>query len=149
MNGIPYLSGLAARSRVRMRRVVICAALAGAGALSGVVGVAFATCALFEALRLQYGAVIAAVWLSAIYLVVALVLFLCRRRAAAPRAPPAALRPDEASAAGAAGLRSAAATGAASDAAALAVGVQIARQLTPLQLALLAAISGFIAGRRL
>jgi len=47
------------------------------------------------------------------------------------------------------GLKSTTATNGDSDAAALAVGVQIAKQLTPLQLALLAAISGFIAGRRL
>ena len=149
MIGVPYLSALAARSRGRMRRLVICAALAMAGALSGVVGVAFATSALFEAWRLQYGVVTASIGLSVIYLVVALILFLCIRLVGAPRSAAAPLRQDEASADAAAALKSTAAASAASDAAALAVGVQIAKQLTPLQLALLAAISGFIAGRRL
>ena len=146
---MPYWwSGLAARSRGRMRRLVICAALAVAGALSGVVGLAFATCALFEAWRLQYGVVTASIGLSVIYLVVALILFLCIRMVSAPRSATAPLRPDEASAGAAAALKSTSAASDASDAAALAVGVQIAKQLTPLQLVLLAAISGFIAGRR-
>jgi hypothetical protein len=149
MSGIPFLSALAARSRGSMRRLAICAALAMAGALCGVVGIAFATCALFEAWRLQYGVVTASIGLSAIYLVAALILFLCIRMVGAPRSATVSLRPDEPSAGAAATLKSTAAASAASDAAALAVGVQIAKQLTPLQLALLAAISGFIAGRRL
>ncbi len=93
--------------------------------------------------------VTASIGLSVIYLVVALILFLCIRLVGAPRSAAAPLRQDEASADAAAALKSTAAASAASDAAALAVGVQIAKQLTPLQLALLAAISGFIAGRRL
>jgi ABC-type siderophore export system fused ATPase/permease subunit len=146
---MPYWSALAARSRGRMRRLIICAALAAAGALSGVVGLAFASCALFEAWRLQYGVVTASIGLSVIYLVVALILFLCIRMVGAPRSATASLRSDEASAGVAAALKSTASASDPSDAAALAVGVQIAKQLTPLQLALLAAISGFIAGRRL
>jgi hypothetical protein len=147
MIGMPYWSALAARSRGRLRRAVISAALAMAGTLAALVGVAFATAALFEAWRLQYGVVAASVGLSLIYLVVALILFLCIRLVGAPRSGPATLRPDEASAAA---LKSVAGANSAPDAAAaLAVGAEIARQLTPLQLALLAAISGFIAGRRL
>jgi hypothetical protein len=132
-----------------MRRLAICAALAMAGALCGVVGLAFATCALFEAWRLQYGVVTASIGLSVIYLVVAIILFVCIRMVGAPQSATTSLRPDDASTGDAAAALKSTAAGAASDAAALAVGVQIAKQLTPLQLALLAAISGFIAGRRL
>ena len=143
MNVTPYLSALAARSRNHVRRMVICAALATAGALSGVVAIAFATCALFEAWRAQYGVVSASIGLSTIYLVAAAVLFLCVRLVGGRRSTTAPFRSREEAAA------VAAAASPAPDAAALAAGVEIAKRLTPLQLALLAAISGFIAGRRL
>jgi hypothetical protein len=149
MKGMQFLSALAARSRQSMRRLILCAALAFAGALSGAVGLGFATYALFEAWRLQYGVVIASIGLSAIYLVLALVFFLCLRLVGAPRSAKAVSGPGEGSTSDAAALKSSAQASGASDAAALAVGVEIARQLTPLQLALLAAFSGFIAGRRL
>jgi hypothetical protein len=144
-----FLSALAARSRQSMRRVVICVALAFAGALSGAVGLGFATYALFEAWRLQYGVVGASIGLSAIYLVLALVFFLCLRLVGAPRSAKIVSGLGEGSTGDASTLKSTVQASGASDAAALAVGVEIARQLTPLQLAMLAAFSGFIAGRRL
>jgi hypothetical protein len=132
-----------------MRRLVICAALAFAGALSGAVGLGFATYALFEAWRTQYGVVTASIGLSAIYLVLALVFFLCIRLVGRPRSAKAVSGPSEGLAGEAAALKSSAQAGGGSEAAALAVGVEIARQLTPVQLTMLAALSGFIAGRRL
>jgi hypothetical protein len=144
-----FLSALAARSRQSMRRLVVCAALAFAGALSAAVGLGFATYALFAAWRLQYGVVIASIGLSAIYLVLALVFFLCIRLVGAPRSAKAVSGPGEGSAGEAAALKSSPPAGGGSEAAALAVGVEIAKQLTPVQLTMLAALSGFIAGRRL
>ena len=144
-----FLSALAARSRQSMRRLVIRAALALAGALSGAVGLGFATYALFEAWRLQYGVVGASIGLSALYLVLAAVFFLCLRLVGGARSATAVSGPGEGSARDAAALKSSAQTSGASEAAALAVGLEIAKQLTPLQLAMLAALSGFIAGRRL
>ena len=75
------LSVLAAGSQQLARRVFVRAALAFACALSGAIGLGFATYALFEALRLQYGVVNASIGLGAIYLVAAGILYLCYRRA--------------------------------------------------------------------
>jgi len=144
-----FLTALAARSRQSVRRLVICAALAFAGALSGAVGLGFATYALFEAWRLQYGVVSASIGLSVIYLVLAAIFFLCIRLVGAGRSAKPASGSGEGSTGDAAALKSSAEGRAGSEAAALAVGIEIARQLTPLQLAMLAAFSGFIAGRRL
>jgi len=94
MIGMPYFSAMAARSRGRLRRFALCAALATAGTLAALVGLAFATCALFEAWRLQYGVVTAAIGLSAIYVVAALILFLCIRLVGAPHAARTPLRSD-------------------------------------------------------
>jgi hypothetical protein len=145
--GINFLSALAAGSQRRLRRVALTAALAFAGALSAAVGLGFATYALFYAWKLQYGAVNAAFGLSAIYLVLAVVLFLCLRRVGAT--PTSATNRPAAESMGASELLRERGEANDAQAAALSAGAEIARQLTPMQLALLAAISGFVAGRKL
>lgn len=144
-----FLSAWAARSRQGARRLVIRAALALAGALAAMVAIAFATGALFEAWRLQYGVVGASVGLSVVYLVLAAICLLSLRLVGAGRPATLIAEPSPGSPADAATLKSPPQTRGASEAAALAIGVEIARQLTPLQLAIVAAISGFVAGRRL
>ena len=148
--GAKFLAALAAGSQQRLRNLAIRVALALAAALSAAIGLGFATCALFEAWRLQYGIINAAIGLSAIYFILAGILYLCSGRIGlAPRAAPVS-----APAAGLAGDVEAlkalgAQAGANSQGAALALGVELAKQLTPLQLALLSLLSGFVAGRRL
>ena len=128
-----FLSGLTARSQQLARRIVVRVALGGACALSGAIGLGFATHALYHALRLQYGVIDASIGLCAIYLVLAGVLYLCYRRVGAPA--PARLSQGLASDA--------------PQAAALAMGLELAKEMTPLQLTMIAVISGFVAGRRL
>jgi hypothetical protein len=145
--GMNFLTAFAAGSQRKIRRVLVCAALGLASALAAAVGLGFATYALFYAWRLQYGVVNASLGLSAIYLVLAGVLYLSLRSAGASQSStvnhPAAGFFGESDAVKASGQ-----TGDA-QVAALAAGAEIAKQLTPLQLALLAAISGFVAGRKL
>jgi hypothetical protein len=144
-----FLSALAASSQRRARRFFLCAALAFTSVLSGAIGLGFATYALFEAWRQQYGIIDAALGLSAIYIILAAILYLCCLRVGAkPRAA--------ASSALGSGpvdnfdaVKTAAQATGAPQAAALAMGVELAKQMTPLQLAMLAVISGFVAGRRI
>jgi hypothetical protein len=145
-----FLSVLAAGSKQRLRRVLLRAALALASVMSAMVGVGFATGALFQAWRLQYGVISASIGLSAIYLVLAGVLYLCFRRVGLT---PPSIQPNSVLSGGLSGeaetLRAGVQAVGASQAAALAVGVELAKQLTPVQLAMLSALSGFVAGRRL
>jgi hypothetical protein len=148
--GIKFLSTLAAGSQQRLRRLAIRAAFVFAAALSAAIGLGFATYALFAAWRLQYGIINASIGLSAIYFILAGVLYLCCGRIGLT--PPA--KPASALAGGlsgdAEGLKAAAMqAGLSSQGAALAAGVELAKQLTPLQLVMLSALSGFVAGRRL
>jgi hypothetical protein len=147
MKFLPGLPGLVAESQQKARRFLICAVFAFASAVASVVGLCFLTYALFDAWRLQYGAVSAATGLGAIYLVVAGILYLCYRRAALK--PLAALGPGARTASEADAIKAAAQSGDPPQVAALAMGVELAKQLTPLQLAMLAVISGFVAGRKL
>jgi hypothetical protein len=143
-----FLSVLAASAQGRARRFFLCATLVLASALSGAIGLGFATYALFETWRLQYGTVNAALGLSAIYIVLAVILYLCcLRLGARPRAAPTAsgIGPGDNSDS----MKAATQAAGAPQAAALAMGVELAKQMSPLQLAMLAALSGFIAGRRL
>jgi hypothetical protein len=143
-----FLSALAASAQGRARRFFLCAALALASALSGAIGLGFATYALFEAWRLQYGIVNAALGLSAIYIVLAVILYLCCLRVGAKpqRAAPApGISPGDNFDA----MKAATQATGAPQAAALAMGVELAKQMSPLQLAMIAALSGFVAGRRL
>jgi hypothetical protein len=143
-----FLSALAAQTQQCMRRFIVCASLALAAALTGAIGLGFATYALFRALQLQYGAVNAAIALAAIYLVVAGLFALLARGAGRPaHADPGP--PLRAAGAPAAPLSAAPPGNGAAQDAAIAMGVELAKQLTPLQLALLAVLSGFVAGRRL
>jgi hypothetical protein len=144
-----FLSVLAASAQGRARRFFLCAALAFASALSGAIALGFATYTLFEAWRLQYGSVNAALGLSAIYIILAAILYLCCLRVGAkPRAvvnsAPVTGSVDDIDA-----LKAAAQATGAPQAAALAMGVELAKQMTPLQLTMLAVLSGFVAGRRL
>jgi hypothetical protein len=147
MSGASSLSALVTAWRQRLQRLLVCLALALAAVASAVVGLGFATAATFEALRAPYGAIQASIWMSAGYFVLAAALCVAYRLARGRRRPkPVAVARTEAAAidplvaAGAAG---------GSQAAALALGAEFVKQLTPVQLALLAALSGFIAGRRL
>ncbi len=143
------LSVLAAGSQQLARRVFFRATLAFAGALSAAIGLGFATYALFEALRLQFGVVNASIGLGAIYLVAATILYLRYRRAgptpvANARSGPSQGRPGYAEA-----FKAAAQASESPQAVALALSVELVKQMTPLQLTMLAAISGFVAGRKL
>jgi hypothetical protein len=148
MNGMRFLSALTAGSQQLARRFFLGAALACACGLSGAVGLGFATHALYRALALQYGVVNASIAVAAIYLILAGILYLCYRRVAAPaaKAPSRLTRalPDDAEA-----LRAATQASDAPQAAAVAMGLELAKQMTPLQLTMVAVISGFVAGRRL
>ena len=143
------LSVLAAGSQQLARRVFVRAALAFACALSGTIGLGFETYALFEVLRLQYGVVNASIGLGAIYLVAAALLYLCYRRAGPT---PVANAPSGQSQGRVATLRLSKRRrrrARSPQAAALAMSIELVKQMTPLQLTMLAVISGFVAGRRL
>jgi hypothetical protein len=144
-----FLSVLAASSQRRARRFFLCAALALASVLSGAVGLGFATYALFEAWRQQYGIVNAALGLGAIYIILAVILYLCCLRVGAKPRPAANSDLGSASDQTLDAVKAAAQADGAPQAAALAMGVELAKQMSPLQLAMLAVLSGFIAGRRL
>ena len=144
-----FLSVLVAGLQQLARRFFMRVGLAFACALSGAIGLGFATYALFEALRLQYGVVDASGGLGAIYLVLAGILYLCDRRAEpAPLAnAPSGLRLGQASNAEA--LKTAAQASDTPQAAALAMSIELVKHMTALQLTMIAAISGFAAGRKL
>ena len=107
----------------------------------------FATGALFEQWRSQYGLVNASLGLGAIYLLLSGILYLCCRRV--DLAPFAKAHSSETLHGGAYILGAAAEASGVRQAAALAIGAEIAQQMTPLQLTMIAAISGFAAGRKL
>jgi hypothetical protein len=143
------LSVLAAGSRELARRVVVGAALAVACALSGAIGLGFATYSLFETLRTQYGVVNAPIGLGAIYLIVAGVLYLRYRLAGQTPVANASSGLSRGRAGNAEALNAAGQASQAPQAAALAMSAELVKQMTPLQLTMLAVISGFVAGRRL
>ena len=107
------------------------------------------TCALYEALRLHYGAVTALFGLGGIYLIVAGILYLCYRRAGSRPVANASSGLNRGRNPNAEAVNAAARASEAPQAVALALGAELVKQMTPLQLTILAAISGFVAGRRL
>ena len=139
------LSMLAAGSQLRLRRVAIRAVFALTSALTAAVGIGFATYALFETWRQQFGPINAALGLSAIYFVLTVLLYLCSRRGGSTSSLQAKPALHAASAASADSIRS----GGGPEAAAVAMGIELSKQLTPLQLTMIAALSGFVAGRKL
>jgi hypothetical protein len=143
------LSVLAPGSRQLARRVLVRVALAFSCALSGIVGLGFATCALFEALRPLYGVVNALLGLGAIYLIVAGILYLCYRDAAPRPVADTTAGLNRGRPRGAEAINAAARANEAPQALALAMSAELVKQMTPLQLTALAMISGFVAGRRL
>ena len=143
------LSVLAACSQQLARRVLVRTALAFACALSGTVGLGFVTYAVFEALRLHYGVVNAAIALGAIYLIVAGILYLCYRVAGPRPVGNASLGAGRGPVGNAEAFNASAQAGEAPQAVALAMSAELVKQMTPVQLTMLAVISGFVAGRRL
>ena len=143
------LSFLAAGSQKLARRLFVRATLAFACALSGTIGLGFVTYALFEALRLQYGVVNASIGLGAIYLIVAGILYLCYRRAGPTLAGNASSGLTRGRPGNAETLNAAAQASEAPRAVALAMSAELVKQMTPLQVTMLAVIAGFVAGRRL
>jgi hypothetical protein len=143
------LSVLAADSQQLARRFFIGAALAFVCALSGTVGLGFATYAIFEALRPPFGVVNASFGLGALYLVVAGVFYLCYRRAGTRPVANAFSGVSRGRSRNAEALIAAARAGETPQVVALAMSAELVKRMTPLQLTMLAAISGFIAGRRL
>ena len=145
-----FWSALAVAAQRRARRLFASAAFAVAAALSGSIGLGFLTYALFEAVRAAYGQIDAAIAIGAIYIVLAGILWIVSRRAGAlPPAPIASERSEAAAANDFDIAAMKAAEASIAPQAAVAIGVEIAKQLTPLQLTLLAAFSGFVAGRKL
>jgi hypothetical protein len=144
-----FLSVLAAGSQQRVRRFLVRAALAFASATAGAVGLGFATYALFHAWQLQYGVINASIGLSVVYLVLAGVLYLCCRSVGLARSAQSTSASSGGLAGGLEALKAGAQANNAPQAAALAAGLELAKQLTPLQLTMLAALSGFVAGRKL
>ena len=140
---------LATNSQQLARRVLVGAALAFACALSGAIGLGFATYALFEVLRLQCGVATASIGLGAIYLIVAGILYLCYRRAGPTLAGNASSGLTRGRTRNTEAVEAAARASEAPQAVALAMSAELVKQMTPLQLTILAAISGFVAGRRL
>jgi len=140
------LSALAADAQQGLQRLIVSTGLALAAVLAAAVGLGFATSSLFVALRAQYGAVIAALIVSVIYFVIAALLFFLSRRAG--RRTPMREAREQLRQAGEK-LSAEADTADAPQVAAMAAGLELAKQMTPLQLTLLAALSGFVAGRRL
>jgi hypothetical protein len=117
--------------------------------LSGSIGLRFTTYARFEALRLQDGVVDALFGLGAIYLVVAGILYFCCRRAGSSSVASASSGLNRGRARNTEAVDAAARASEAPQAVALAMSAELVKQMTPLQLTMLAAISGFVAGRRL
>ena len=74
------LSVLAAGSQQLAQRILVRTAPAFACALSGTIGMGFATYAFFESMRLQYGVINASFELGGIYLIVAGILSLLSPR---------------------------------------------------------------------
>ena len=140
---------LAAGSQQFARRVLVGAALAFACALSGSIGLGFTTYALFEALRPQYGVVDALFGLGAIYLIVAGILYFCYRCAGSSPVANASSGLNRGRARNTEAVDAAARASEAPQAVAMAMSAELVKQMTPLQLTMLAAISGFVAGRRL
>jgi hypothetical protein len=139
----PLLSALAEESKQHVRALVVAAILGLAAVAFASVGVAFATYALFETLRATYGVVEASLFVSALYFVVAAILFAVARQRGKPRRAPTAHStpaPSPAAAWPASG---------APQTAAIAMGLDLAKQMSPLQLTILAALSGFVAGRKI
>ena len=143
------LSVLAAGSQHFARRLFVRAVLAFACGLSGTIGLGFESYALFEALRLRYGVVNASIGLGAIYLVGAGILYLCYRRAGPRPVAVTASELNRRQTRNAEAINAAARASEAPRAAAQAMSAELVKQMTPLQLTMLAAICGFVAGRKL
>jgi hypothetical protein len=140
---------LAAASQKYAQRLAARMALTCAGAAAGLVGLGFATWALFAALRAQYGLVEAAAAIGAIYLILAGVLFAWRGAVGSAALRDTRSPGDRRLAAGAADAAAKQLQTDAAQAATLALGMEVTKQLTPVQLILVAALTGFVAGRKI
>lgn len=149
------LRALTAEPRRRLRRLITGAVLACAGAASGAVALGFATWALFVTMQAQWGVAEAAAVIAAGYFVVAIGLFAWRAKVVARDGAPAPSvghrQPDETPADSvntADALAKKIAAGNAARAGGFAASDELAKQLTPVQLVMLAALNGFISGRK-
>ena len=149
------LRALTAEPRKRLRRVITGAVLACIGAGFGAVALGFATWALFATLQPQWGTAETAAVIAAGYFIVALILFAWRSNIVAPGAAATPStgdhRPDEPAVNGADSAEALAktiASGNAARAGGFAASDELAKQLTPIQLVMLAALNGFISGRK-
>jgi hypothetical protein len=140
---------LTAASRKYARRLAARMALACAGAAAGVVGTAFATAALFAAIRAQYDVIDASAAIAALYLILAGVLFAWRGVVGTTEVRHGPVLDARQLARGAADAATKQIDADAAQTATLALGMNVARQLTPMQLILLAALTGFVAGRKI
>ena len=134
------LSVLAAGSQQLARRILVRVALAFACALLGTIGTGFATYALFESMRLQYGVINALFELGTIYLIVAGIRFLCYRRAGSRPVANAFFGLKRGRVPNAEAANAVARPSEAPQAVALAMSAELVKQMTPLQPTMLAAI---------
>ena len=133
--------------RKQVRRLLAGVALSCAGAAFGSVGLGFATWALFVTIRAQYGVADAAAAIAAIYLVLAVALLAWRGKIAPVAAAETRSLGNRQSVKDTTD-RLARLIAAGSATRPLALGEELAEQLTPVQLVLLAALTGFVAGRK-
>jgi hypothetical protein len=145
---MPLPWALIAPSQKYAQRLVARMALACAGAAAGAVGLGFATYAFFAALRAQYGAVEAAAAIAATYLILAGILLAWRGVIGSTASRGAPTLPTRLAADASQRTAKQLQTDAA-QAATLALGMEVSRQLTPVQLILVAALTGFVAGRKI
>jgi len=138
------LAALTQEPRRRARRAFLAAILGVCGALFGAVCLGFATLALFEFVRALYGAVIGALIVSGAYFFVSIAFLIGARRAGRDAGGARDIVREPGGAPGAE-----AKSEHATHAAVLAMGLDLAKKLTPLEIAVLAILSGFAAGRRL
>jgi len=134
------LSVLAAGSQQLAQRILVRTAPAFACALSGTIGMGFATYALFESMRLQYGVINALFELGTIYLIVAGIHFLCYRRAGSRPFANAFFGPKRGRVPNAEAANVVVRPSEAPQAVALAMSAEFVKQMTPLQPTMVAAI---------
>ena len=134
------LSVLTAGTQQLARRILVRTALAFACALSGTIGMRFATYALFESMRLQCGVINALFELGAIYLIVKGILSLCYRRAGSRPVANAFFGLKRGRVPNAEAANAVARPSEAPPAVALAMSAELVKQMTPLQPTMVAAI---------
>jgi hypothetical protein len=149
------LQALTAEPRKRLRRLIAGAVLACIGGAFALIGLGFATWAIFVIAQPQWGVAGAAAAIAAAYFVVAIGVFGWRAKLlsvdAGQMRSPGNRRSDEPTTNAqdsAETLAKKIATGIGAQPGAFTPSDELAKQLTPLQLVALAALNGFVAGRK-